>query len=1161
VSATDTSRVNGQARTQVTTYTYDVQGREVREKVVQDGVTYADTHLAYDALGRLRWVGNGSAYVLMDYDRVGNRTHIGTHVINGASDEHDNERYFFYDAMNRQVLADVRVDGSLGDEGHGIQYDKAGNKIADTWRGTVIEKVANNYKAQLGYTTERYGRDALGRIASITRDGTQVDARYYDIAGRLVQQGEAGLSQDYLKALNGANSQGEVIQGNGTELRRNAYDGNGNLLSQRVYASDSNNLKYSVWYDQDGNGYADIDGAGNVQGYVLQDPNQTLKYAYAYEAGEGYREKTETGTRTSGTGTGGAGTTTSVYDANGYLVGVKTDQQANDRKIVNDSTGKVLYVNQNGHVQRELIANGEVLGRYGEVVNSQEPKDANGNPVFESIADFAFGFDSVAGNTPDTPDRTHVVGAGDTLEALAQAYYGDSRLWYRIADANGLSSNADLKPGAVLKIPGTEVNANSATTFKPYDPSAVIGDKTPVVPVPKQHHSWFGELLVLAITIIVAAFTQQYELVQAGTAAVAEAGEVSASALGNSMLAEIGAAAGGSMTAGAIGAAAGSIAGQLAGNALGTQHGFSVEQVALSAISGGVGGALGGVDLLGDVNPASIGNRIAQAAAGSAITGGIAVATGQQKSFTWANLVSAAVGAGVGQAVAPKFNSMFGANTLGARLATGLTTSTAVAVAHGGRVNLEQVATDAMGQAIGESLAQVSWETGNAPGYDLSMDSPDDPARTLGAGPVTVEQSSGLGLKLSGPQIDSWGSRLSAFSAYGMQEETPVYTEPDTGVLTSPVRETWIEGRPLPPMPPLVTSRNATDDPSFGQYFVGNLAQTFDGIYSDLDRMAESSAASSGMRFAAAMVRNPAQWIGDAVVGAGALGAYGMDSQFRGQVNDRVIEFLSNDPVAATAEAVTRYWDEHSGLELARDAFNFGASGAIGTPLAKGVGFVLKEGAGIAGEAGEAAARWTQRLSDYHVEWPQASQGVFYSGLDPTLLVPTVRNLRAEVSSVLPEGFEIERISRGGAAILRYGDDTYYSVPKNQYDLIPELRSMDSMGDVFTNRVQGVADSFDARLNLTFEQRARLDVTPDGWLKNKFLSAYKGSYIHQEFGNIVDSIPGATGLQYMRVGPDVVNSSGTGLKYEITQLTPSLNAIYSHTKKYPGELLRYVTYR
>lgn len=71
----------------------------------------------------------------------------------------------------------------------------------------------------------------------------------------------------------------------------------------------------------------------------------------------------------------------------------------------------------------------------------------------------------------------------------------------------------------------------------------------------------------------------------------------------------------------------------------------------------------------------------------------------------------------------------------------------------------------------------------------------------------------------------------------------------------------------------------------------------------------------------------------------------------------------------------------------------------------------------------------------------------------------------------------------------------------------------------------------------------------------------KGSWIHDEFAGELREIPGAADLRYMRTGPDVISSSGTGLKYEITQLTPSLNAIYSHTRKYPVELLRYVTYR
>jgi hypothetical protein len=177
--------------------------------------------------------------------------------------------------------------------------------------------------------------------------------------------------------------------------------------------------------------------------------------------------------------------------------------------------------------------------------------------------------------------------------------------------------------------------------------------------------------------------------------------------------------------------------------------------------------------------------------------------------------------------------------------------------------------------------------------------------------------------------------------------------------------------------------------------------------------------------------------------------------------------------------------------------------------------------------------------------------------------MPSLRDLRAEVTAALPDGFELVRLSRGGAAILRFGDETFYSVPKGQYSLIPQLRAMDSMGDVFTQRVQVIADGFDPMRHLSDAQTVRLGLTPDGWLKDKFMSSYKGSYIHETFGDQLALMDGGAAYSYSRVGPDVVRlgDAGNGLRYEITQLTPSLNAIYSHTRKYSDDLLRYVLYK
>jgi hypothetical protein len=82
---------------------------------VQGGVTYQDNHIAYDALGRMRWVADTRAYLSIDYDKVGNRTHIGTRLRDEALStqqvpmpvEKDSQRYFQYDAMNRQTAVDA----------------------------------------------------------------------------------------------------------------------------------------------------------------------------------------------------------------------------------------------------------------------------------------------------------------------------------------------------------------------------------------------------------------------------------------------------------------------------------------------------------------------------------------------------------------------------------------------------------------------------------------------------------------------------------------------------------------------------------------------------------------------------------------------------------------------------------------------------------------------------------------------------------------------------------------------------------------------------------------------------------------------------------------------------------------------------------------------
>ena len=391
-----------------------------------------------------------------------------------------------------------------------------------------------------------------------------------------------------------------------------------------------------------------------------------------------------------------SGSTTDRYDANAELIGVTdSTQSANNRDLVNDAAGRALYVNQGGHVQRQLIVNGEVLGRYGELINASTPRDANGVPSFTNQAEFSFGYRPIDGNYPTAAPGVYVIAAGDTLASIARGAYGDSGLWYLIAEANGLSGNQDLRIGQTLSIPNRAMaSSNKASTFKPYDPSKVQGDTTPNLPQPSSSGGGCGGLgliLMVVVAVVVSVITD-------GAAtpyfeSVFGAGTTSAT-----------------VATAATAAAAGSVASQMFGMAIGVQKDFSWSAVGMSALSGGIGGGLSGGVNAGN----TIGNTVVRAAVGNALAQGIGVVTGLQPSFSWTGVAAAAVGAGVGYGMNAALGLSSGAAYSGlekiARASlSGLAAGTAAAVMRGGRFSVQQVATDAFGQALGNSLAEGSF--------------------------------------------------------------------------------------------------------------------------------------------------------------------------------------------------------------------------------------------------------------------------------------------------------------------------------------------------------------------------------------------------------------------------------------------------------------------
>lgn len=305
-------------------------------------------------------------------------------------------------------------------------------------------------------------------------------------------------------------------------------------------------------------------------------------------------------------------------------------------------------------------ANGQSIGSFGQLTGEGSAFEAN----------FDVNYTAVSDNYPASVPSQLIVQSGDTLRTIAARIFGDASLWYVIAEENGLSDpDAALEAGTQLRIPNSVLNlSNDASSFKPFDVSDAIGDTTPTQPFPKPKKGCgvLGQILVTIVAIVVTVIIQDYS----GT------------------------------TFGAIlGAAAGSAASQGVAIALGMQEEFNWKQVGAAALAAGLvpGGTAAG----------SFGGTVGTAVVNSAINQGVNIALGLQDSFNWAAVAAAAVAAPLAHRVGAKVGAVIGQSEAGqvaARLATGFVNQVAYAGFNGGKINYVQLAVDAFGNALGNSI-------------------------------------------------------------------------------------------------------------------------------------------------------------------------------------------------------------------------------------------------------------------------------------------------------------------------------------------------------------------------------------------------------------------------------------------------------------------------
>ncbi len=712
-----------------TTYSYDLAGNRVTDKTAQGATsastTYASNILRYDALHRLVSVtsadiGTGAQAIGYEYDGFGNRTRFVSHAA-GKGNDRNETGYFFYDALNRMVVSGAMdADGTIGRQTIRHTFDAAGN-LESTISG--------------GHNT-RYGYDAMNRVVATSVNGALAFNTSYDAAGRVLADAvesveapdipigmalpsapvkplapsapPAGSSQQaldlyteqrlqydkdmlaystavvtYQSNLKDYHDQHALLgrlrlsfEGNTYERHIKMYDGQGRLLIDQGL-KDNGAVKSMMVNEQ-------FDDAGNVLRYRAEsmvEEHVRSDYVNTYRVlANGVGQASARGFMTvlSGEMSGERGDYASsrqVYDANGYLVGVRYQTEGDapekgpsNKWFVVDMNGSILLSREHTHdegsaEQYQIIANGELQLRYTMrrgFMGMLLP--ATGKDSYQSMVT-PNGQLVVTAGANATTGQMVVVAQGDTLQSIAARVYGTADAWHRLAEANRLLAGAVLVAGSTLLAPAATAQDNSLD----FNMGELVGSTAPNLPPPAQEQNCIT-LLVVAVAVVAAYVIAPY-MVKAAAYLVGGGGTAATTS------------AAGLVVAGGMTGAVSNLASQVFAIGAGVQKEINWKGVGLSV----VGGAIGASVKVGwtNVSPSDWVN----AAAANIMTQTVGVMTGMQKTFNWAAVAGSGAGAGVGEGVssgylgeglqaattAPGFQSHFISGGLSG-FASGLTT-------------------------------------------------------------------------------------------------------------------------------------------------------------------------------------------------------------------------------------------------------------------------------------------------------------------------------------------------------------------------------------------------------------------------------------------------------------------------------------------------------
>jgi len=634
-------------------FSYDADGNR-REVDASSNGTTQDAWYTYDGDNRVQisdgTLTNGQILVTaaadsyaQTYDADGNV--IDQVTVNAAGDTLVQRSY--YDERDELIRADYAVDTTTGGASRGVEetisYDADGHALITDQYYALGTLLGGLPPGKLNPDEPYDGEDSTGTNVGGELDNATVD--FYDAVGRLSE---------------------EVTFGNPTD-----WDGTPDTPPATPPTPDSTTygnltMQSEVVY-QGPNGSAGYDADGDVVAYQYRDASGRIdQYQVSYLRKDSYLQSETTGVNVSDTPNVQPSTDQTIYDTRGNEVAL--EQHTEDPSGTLADTVRVFAYNGDG----EIIERQDGTGISGTSLDQgsdpatqvQHYVYVNGQQLahYDNAGTLDVLSEVTAFSSSSSGPNDYVVQAGDTLQSIAQAEYGDASLWYVLAQANALSSDSDLSIGQQLTIPQVTTNSNTATTYKPYDPSSIVGGTTPNLPAiapppPLQSHhcNALADIVVLAVVIVASVFT-------AGVAAEAF------SAASGSLWAAGTAALSGSLGAAGVGAAAiggfvGNTLGQLTGEAEGIQQGFSLGEALegglTAGLTAGIGYGLSETDTFGDAvanipgDAASTGrglNALGQYAMGAgAYAAGVASAevTQQPEHFSWDGLVASALAQGI----------------------------------------------------------------------------------------------------------------------------------------------------------------------------------------------------------------------------------------------------------------------------------------------------------------------------------------------------------------------------------------------------------------------------------------------------------------------------------------------------------------------------------